>query len=162
MADRRTRRRVAARITTQLRELRLQLATLNHHVGSSAELRDSDLDCLDHIARSSGIGPSALARQLGVHPATLTGVLDRLESTGWIRRRREETDRRAVSLTVPPERQRQLLGLFSGMNEQMATVCSVYSESELELISDFLNATLRAGVSATNQLKSPREAPKDL
>lgn len=154
MAQASGRRRTVAQISTQLRELRLQLGRLNHQVGVVAELRDSDLDCLDQIARSGGIGPSALARRLGVHPATLTGLLDRLESGGWVQRERQGGDRRAVTLTVPADRQRELFGYFAGMTEQLGRVCADYDEQELELIARFLDATVQAGAAATAELSA--------
>jgi hypothetical protein len=40
--------------------------------------------------------PSALARRIGVHLATMPGVLDRLEAGGWITRERAAEDRRGV------------------------------------------------------------------
>src|SRR5690349_19180548 len=96
----RRRRRLTAGVKESLRELTNQLSLLNHQVGARLELRDVDLDCLDLIARYGPLSPSALARRAGLHPATLTGILDRLQRGGWVVRERdpEATDRRAVSV----------------------------------------------------------------
>src|SRR5919201_236795 len=85
----RRRRRLATSIKESLRELSIQLSLLNHHVGARVELRDVDLDCLDLINRHGPLSPSALARRAGLHPATMTGILDRLERAGWIARDRD-------------------------------------------------------------------------
>ena len=81
MADQpgRERRRKVAAVTKALRDLRVELAVLNHRVGKRVELKDLDLDCLDVIARDGPISPSALADRVGVHLATMTGILNRLE-----------------------------------------------------------------------------------
>jgi len=92
----RHRRRLTTAIKESLRELSIQLSLLNHHVSGRLELNDVDLDCLDLISRHGPLSPSALARRAGLHPATITGILDRLERGGWVARDRDQADRRAV------------------------------------------------------------------
>src|SRR6266498_3929229 len=93
---RRRRRRLTTAIKESLRELRSQLSLLNHQVSARIELKDVDLDCLELINRHGPISPSALARSAGLHPATMTGILDRLERGGWVARDRE--DRKSTRL----------------------------------------------------------------
>jgi len=52
--------------------------------------------------RGDGLQTSALAREAGSDYGTMTGVLDRLESKGWIRRERSSEDRRAVQIWLTP------------------------------------------------------------
>src|SRR5713226_1808968 len=87
------RRRLGAAIKQSLRELRMQLSWLNLRVGAHLDLKDVDIDCLDLIASHGPLSPSALARRAGLHPATITGILDRLERGGWVARERDPTDR---------------------------------------------------------------------
>jgi DNA-binding MarR family transcriptional regulator len=148
----RRRRRLAVAIGVSLRELAIQLSLLNHRVGSQLELRDVDLDCLDLIDRYGPLSPSALARRAGLHPATMTGILDRLEGGGWIARDRDPSDRRAVVLRVQRDRVPDLLRLYAGMNRGMNEIYAGYDEKELELIADFLRRTSDAGQSATEEL----------
>jgi DNA-binding MarR family transcriptional regulator len=89
----------------------IQLSLLNRRVGSRVELSDGDLSCLDLIGREGPFTPSALARVTGLHPATVTGVLDRLERGGWIARDRDAADRRAVQVRALRERNGELLRL---------------------------------------------------
>ena len=84
----RRRRRLSTAIKESLRELSIQLSLLNHHVGARVDLKDADLDCLDFINRHGPLSPSALARRAGLHPATMTGIIDRLERGGWVARDR--------------------------------------------------------------------------
>src|SRR6202158_2194 len=92
----RRRKRLTAAIKLSMRELRMQLSLLNLHIGAHLDLKDVDLDCLDLIASHGPLSPSALARRAGLHPATMTGILDRLERGGWVARERDPSDRRAV------------------------------------------------------------------
>src|SRR5205085_7639254 len=90
------RRRLTASIKQSLRALSIQLSLLTHHVGAHVGLNDVALDCLDLVARHGPLSPSALAQRAALHPATLTGILDRLERGGWVVRERDPSDRRAV------------------------------------------------------------------
>src|SRR3984893_19600118 len=92
----RRRKRLTAAIKLSMRELRMQLSLLNLHVGAHLDLKDVDLDCLDLPALHGPLSPSALARSAGLHPATMTGILDRLERGGWVVRERGASDRRMV------------------------------------------------------------------
>lgn len=148
----RHRRRTTAAIRESLRELSIQLSLLNHQVGSRLALKDVDLDCLDLINRHGPLSPSALGRLAGLHPATLTGILDRLQKGGWIARDRDTTDRRAVVLRALRDRNAEILHLYSGMNGAMEQICSGYSEAELALLADFLDRTAAAGRDATEEL----------
>jgi DNA-binding MarR family transcriptional regulator len=93
-----------------------------------------------------------LAQRAGLHPATVTGILDRLERGGWVARERDLADRRAIAVRVVPDRYPDILRLYAGMNRSMNQIYAGYDESELELIADFLNRTANAGRSATDEL----------
>ena len=127
----RSRQRAASAIRDSLRDLRIQLALLNYRVGSQVELRDIDLDCLDVLDTSGPLSPSALARRTGMHPATMTGVLDRLERGGWIARERDPADRRAVLIRVVRDRYGELLGHYTGLSRSMNKLLAGYSDDEL-------------------------------
>ncbi|WP_218006528.1 MarR family transcriptional regulator [Nocardia abscessus] len=78
------------------------------------DLEDIDFDCLDLINSQGPLSPSALAKQAGLHPVTLTGILDRLERAGWIMRERATDDRRAVVIRSRPERLGEVYDLLAG------------------------------------------------
>lgn len=149
----RSRQRSASAIRDALRELRIQLAVLNYRVGSQMDLKDVDLDSLDILDTYGPLSPSALAGRVGVHPATMTGILDRLERGGWIVRERDPSDRRAVVVRVLRDRYAELLRLYQGMSRSMNKLLAGYSDSELETIADFLRRTVEAGSQATEQLR---------
>jgi len=141
----RERRRLVTATKRGLRDLRIELAVLNHRVGNRVELRDIDFDCLDVIVRHGPLAPSVLARRVGVHLATMTGILDRLEAGGWITRERLTDDRRRILVRGLPDRQRELLGHFAGMNTAMDELCDHYTDGQLEMIVGFLQRTTEAG-----------------
>lgn len=148
------RRRRAIEIKDSLRGLGIQLSQLNRQVGTQLKLKDVDFHCLDLINRLGPVSPTTLARQAGLHPATLTGILDRLQATGWIVRERdpEATDRRAVAVHALRERNHELYALLAGMNASMDEIFARYTDDQLDLIADFLDRTTRAGREATDEL----------
>jgi DNA-binding MarR family transcriptional regulator len=62
------------------------------------------------VSRFPGITAGQVARLLHVHPATVTGVLGRLEKQGLIHRRADPTDRRRTRLGIT-EKGRRLEGV---------------------------------------------------
>ena len=152
--DRRRRRRATADVKDALRVLRNQLSLLHHQVSAGLELKDVDLDCLELIARHGPVSPSVLARWAGLHPATLTGVLDRLQRGRWIVRERdpEAADRRAIAVRALRDRNGELFERYAGMNRSLDQLCEQYSQAELDLLADFLRRATAAGHDATAEL----------
>jgi DNA-binding MarR family transcriptional regulator len=150
----RRRRREITAIKESLRELSSQLSLLDHRVGARLDLKDTDLDCLDLVLRHGPLSPTELARRAGLHPATMTGVLDRLERGGWISRERDPgaADRRAVTVRARRDRNREIFGLYAGMNTLMDQICAGYTDAELQVLAGFLRRTSAAGHEATEQL----------
>ena len=154
VADARARRRLITTIKESVREMSTQLSLLNHQVSARVDLKDVDLNCLDLIARYGPISPTALARRAGLHPATVTGILDRLQRGGWVARDRDPgaEDRRAVAVRPLRARGADLYRLYSGMNASLDEICAGYTVTELELLAGFLRRTTAAGQSAAATL----------
>jgi DNA-binding MarR family transcriptional regulator len=53
-----------------------------------------------YLVREGAVFPSELARQLRISPAVVTGLLDRLEQRGYLRRLADPSDRRRLRLAL--------------------------------------------------------------
>jgi DNA-binding MarR family transcriptional regulator len=144
--------RLNAAIKASLRELSIQLSLLNHQVSAQVDLRQVDLNCLDLIVRHGPLSPSALAKRAGLHSATLTGILDRLERGGWVSRDRDPSDRRSVVVRALHKRNAELMRLYAGMNTAMDQICAAYGIHDLEILHEFLGLAADAGRGATDEL----------
>src|SRR5690606_6159395 len=60
---------------------------------------------LAHPARDAGLKQSALAERPEIQPITLTRLIDRMEAAGWVERRPDPNDRRAVRLYLTSQAQ---------------------------------------------------------
>lgn len=139
-------------IRDSLRDLTTQVGLLNQRVGDRLELRAGDLQCLDLIVRLGPLSPGALARRTAIHPATLTGILDRLERGGWVVRERDPSDRRGVVIRVVHDRTGDVVRLYAGMLSRLGQICASLDEEELEVVAQFLSRTAEAGRSAMDDL----------
>jgi len=153
----RLRRQLNRAIKEGLRDVGAQLTRLNNSVGGRLDLKASDLESLDVIDREGPLSPTALARRTGQHPATLTGILDRLEDGGWIVRDRDTADRRGVVVKAERGRAAQIVRLYlvdSGMNTALDEILTGYSDADLAVVADFLRRAADAGRLSADRLRS--------
>jgi DNA-binding MarR family transcriptional regulator len=148
------RRHLVVRVKRTLRKVNNQVSLLSHRVSAAVEIKDIDLDTLDYLSQHGPKTASGLARGVGLHPATMTGVLDRLEKGGWIVRTRDADDRRSVLISIEPARNADMVKLYAGMDSEMDEVVASFSDSELGVIADFLERTAAAGARSTEQFDS--------
>jgi len=71
----------------------------------------SEAGLLRLISRIPGISQKAASDQLGVGPSRVVAVLDRLESAGYVERRRSASDRRSHEIALTPKGERVLADL---------------------------------------------------
>src|ERR1700756_4204270 len=64
----------------------------------------TDLNCLNILSFSGHMTAGELARATGLTTASITGVVDRLEEAGFVRRERDAQDRRRVVIHLDTER----------------------------------------------------------
>ena len=86
------------------------LADVYRQLRRDFELRVHDLGltltqwrAIARLEREAGMSQARLAELLDVTPITLTRLIDRMEEAGWVERRRDPKDRRAVCLHLTSE-----------------------------------------------------------
>lgn len=67
-----------------------------------AELSSSDAHLLAYVVKYGPCTAGELARVFGLHKPTLTGVLDRLEKRGFLKRKLSRRDRRSFEISPRP------------------------------------------------------------
>ena len=98
----------------------------------------TDLNCLNIVALTGPMTAGDLARQTGLTTASITGVLDRLEDGGFVRRERDPKDRRRVIVTLNPGPGLREIGpTFGPLVRAWREAAAGYSDADLRLLLDF-------------------------
>lgn len=74
---------------------------------------------------------SKLAQLTGSANSTVSGIVDRLEKTGLVRRERSRYDRRVVYVTLTQQYRKMQRGMEPGVSAYFAKVFSTLSEEEM-------------------------------
>ena len=135
--------RVAA-VEMAVRNLIANAILFNHQVAQRVGLGASDAQFMHLLQLHGPLTPGRLAELSGLTTGTVTGVLDRLEATGFVRRERDEGDRSKVIVKLNEERVWSAMApLYAGQAESLAAVASAYDAEQLEVIADFLDRLVR-------------------
>jgi DNA-binding transcriptional ArsR family regulator len=98
----------------------------------------TDLNCLNIVALAGPMTAGELARATGLTTASITGVLDRLEDGGFVRRERDPKDRRRVIVTLNPGPGLREIGpTFGPLVRAWREAAAGYSDEDLRLLLDF-------------------------
>jgi len=136
-----------------LRSMGTGVGRLNDVVGSFVDLKGADVEILDHIGFFGPVSPGELADAMHIHPATMTGILDRLEDGGWVLRERSPDDRRKVHVKALRTRGPELVRLYAPMNDSLNRICAELSEGQLRTVVEFLRSVSAAATDAATDLK---------
>lgn len=98
----------------------------------------TDLNCLNILSFSGQMTAGDLAKATGLTTASITGVVDRLEEAGFVRRERDAADRRRVVVSLQVERSlRTVAPVFGPMMGAWSRLANRYTDDDLALIVDF-------------------------
>jgi DNA-binding MarR family transcriptional regulator len=111
----------------------------SHQVSEQLKLGPSDAQFMTLLDVHGPLTPGRLAELTGLKTGTVTGVLDRLEKAGFVRRDRDPHDRRKVIVSQNHEQvAARVHPHYAGQAEHMVGLLSRYDDSDLAVIADFL------------------------
>src|ERR1700712_992600 len=88
-------------------------------VASRVGISSSDLECLDFLNIEGRVTAGRLAELTGLTTGAITGVVDRLEKAGLVRRERDDEDRRKVFIVIVPENVAKIGRFYVPMQQAM-------------------------------------------
>lgn len=88
--------------------------------------------------------PTRLAQGLGIHPATLTNRLDRLQAAGLITREHASADRRSLLVQLTEEGAQAWSAVIDAQREAEAAVLAPLTGQELESLATLLRTVTLA------------------
>jgi DNA-binding MarR family transcriptional regulator len=93
--------------------------------------------CMDVLERAGQLTAGEIARQTGLTSGAVTALLDRLERAGWVRRLRDDADRRRILVELTDKAVQGAAEVYGPFVEGLAEY-DKYSEAELRFITRYI------------------------
>lgn len=122
-----------------------QSTLLSEAISRRFGMTSSDLECLDLVCASGELTAGQLAEASGLSTGAITGVVDRLERAGYVRRQRDPQDRRRVVVRVEPLADEHLGPCYAQLQQGFFDLCKRYSDAELALLEEFFRRCSQLG-----------------
>jgi DNA-binding MarR family transcriptional regulator len=149
-----------------MRIVQSQGAVFAKMVADRAHVSGADMDCIDFVNVEGRMTAGRLAELTGLTTGAITGVVDRLEKAGFVRRERDESDRRKVFIVPVPERMMLMGRSYELVQRAMAKQCEAYTDAELKFLIRYGTESYQSMLEATTQLRHsietepPKAKPK--
>ncbi|MGW2373056.1 MULTISPECIES: MarR family winged helix-turn-helix transcriptional regulator [Kitasatospora] len=149
------------RLVHLLRGLTVELDLFGAEFAARSGLHPTDLRALIHLLDAARAGevvtPGRLGEALRLNSAGTTGLVDRLERLGLIRRERDPGDRRRVRLVVEERAMELGQGFFGGLIGDLVVAMGRFDPAELATARRFLEAmTSVVAAARTESRMEPR------
>lgn len=136
--------------------------------GRELGLGNSDLTALDLLYSEGPMAPKELRILMGVTSGTMTGLLDRVEKNGFLKREPNPEDRRGLMISLTPAGLHAMEWLYEKFEDAVLDVVSRLAEQGVERSEHFLaelNHSLEAAILAaqspeSQSEKNPRTTPE--
>ncbi|TLX92194.1 MAG: MarR family transcriptional regulator [Thaumarchaeota archaeon] len=126
-------------ITGKIKEMSTETILFHQAVADVLGLHITDHKSLDLIHRFGSMPAGKLADLTGLTTGAITGIIDRLERSGYVRRTNDPKDRRRT--IIEPTRNKKLEKkievIFMPLHEKMYKLLSTYSDSDLTFLLNF-------------------------
>jgi DNA-binding MarR family transcriptional regulator len=127
-------------------------------VADRAGISHSDMECLDFLNVEGRMTAGRLAELTGLTTGAITGLVDRMEKAGLVRRERDDEDRRKVYITPVAPRVMEIGRFYEPMQRAMHRLWDTYNDAELKLLLRFAKESYRTLLVATTETKGMADA----
>ena len=119
-------------------ELSTAVVLFHEAVADRLGLSATDHKALGLIMRAGALTAGDLAQWTGLSPGAVTGLIDRLEQAGFVRRQRDPDDRRRVVVIAVPDQRPDLSEILAELTAAMHGLIAKYDEREVLAIRDYI------------------------
>lgn len=112
-------------------------------IASQVDLGATEEKTLFLLSRLGPLTAGEIAHHTGLTTPSVTSLIDRLESKGFVQRVRDERDRRRVIVERNEERLAELNRTFDSLQENFTDFLEGYSDDQLATIADFLTRSVQ-------------------
>jgi len=137
------------------KELSTAMVFFHEAVAARLGMNAGEWRCYTLLGQHGPLTASRLAELSGFTTGAITGIVDRLERAGCVRRQPNPKDRRSIILQPlrVAEIERQTRPIFNSLGRAMSAITAGYSEKELAAIAGYLRQTIQALYSETRRLR---------
>ena len=143
-------------IMNRRREMSTETIMFHQAVADTLGLHITDHKCLDLIRNHGAMPAGKLADLTGLTTGAVTGIIDRLEKAGYVRRANDPKDRRRT--IVEPARnskfEKKIESIFIPLHEKMHKLLSSYSDKELAFLLEVLTENVELMSGESKRLRS--------
>lgn len=143
-------------IIEKRREMSTETIMFHQVVADTLGLHITDHKSLDLVRIHGAMPAGKLADLTGLTTGAVTGIIDRLEKAGYVRRMNDPKDRRRT--IIEPVRNKKLEkkieSIFIPLHEKMYKLLSSYSDSELAFLLDVLAKNVELMSEESKRLRS--------
>lgn len=131
-------------VGTAMRRMLLSVENARLHAARTQHLHPTDFACLGLLARSSTpLSPKDIILQLDLSSGSVTALLDRLESAGYITRMANPEDRRSLLVVLDKVAAAEPMKSYQKIEQSYRDATAGFSTEELAMISEFLERMAR-------------------
>ncbi|MGZ8603610.1 MAG: MarR family winged helix-turn-helix transcriptional regulator [Actinomycetota bacterium] len=133
-----TRRELVDRVGSEIYEFQNAADAVDDAAATLLGLNPTDQRCLGALVVRGPMTAGRLADAAYLSAGAMTASIDRLERAGFVRRLRDEEDRRRVVVEATPAARERTWELYQPLSDAGAEILTAYSDAELSLIAGFL------------------------
>jgi DNA-binding MarR family transcriptional regulator len=152
------REEIVQAVREKFTEMSTETILFHQALADLLNLHITDHRCMYFIHSYGAMPAGRLAKLTGLTTPAVTGIIDRLEEAGYIRRTNDPKDRRRT--IVEPVRnkklEKKLEMIFSPLHEKMYKLFSSYSDSELTFLLDALTKSIELTREESKKLRSDK------
>jgi DNA-binding MarR family transcriptional regulator len=130
--------RLVAQVATEIALLQNATAAVDAAAAEVLGLNPTDLRCMGRLYMAGRSTAGELAQACGLSRGAMTVALDRLERAGYVRRLRDEVDRRRVMVDVTPRARELTEAIWEPIGSEGTTQLAQMTDDELTFLLDFL------------------------
>lgn len=127
---------------------------LHQAVARHLGLAPGDHKCLDVLLERGPMTARELSGITGLTSGALTGVVNRLESAGRIRREPNPDDGRSHRLSVREEGNTDIAALFAALDSDRSVLLEGFDDDQLEAIARFLGRATESSYERLGRLRT--------
>jgi DNA-binding MarR family transcriptional regulator len=154
-----TRADLIRRLTAAVRRQVAWTVLHNQAIADRLGMGITDLHCVNLLDLEGPMTAGRLAELLGLTTGAVTGVLDRLEASGVVRREADPADRRRVIARLVPEGMERVRAAFADVGAGAQELYAGYDEAQLTLIADYSEASAGLTRRLTAEMRARDRSP---